>query len=91
MKITHLICDLCQSLGKHGVLAHIDESGRVVIKRFHNAETIIDGSEFAIYCGCGNKVFYKKVGQRIYGSTTSYKQIMRIYQFNSSTGTYGTI
>jgi hypothetical protein len=90
-----VICPRCQKEGKTVVLGAIRDGG-FVMTRHAGGTTKIFGSEFDVFCGCGEKVYYKsEQGKEVINGTMLSERITWIHwQQNSGTvgtgGEYGT-
>jgi hypothetical protein len=65
---------VCYPKGIKSILGEITPEGYFKIMRFHQAYTIIDGNDFAVFCGnCKEKIYIKK--QMDYSITLNYGTI----------------
>lgn len=53
-----LICPFCKEKGIKNILGEI-QSGKLIVKRYAQSYTIIEGDNFNIKCNCGEMVYFK--------------------------------
>ena len=59
-KVNLLICGNCETQGFKEIVGEVDESGAVLVQRFHRGYTKVIGN-FSIICGrCGIEIFFKE-------------------------------
>ena len=79
-------CPKCENEGRRYILGELASTGHILIQRVHgkNGEyrnfTIVGGTDFYLICDhCGEKIYFKKVGQErreyVEGTINYYRSV----------------